>query len=80
MFLKQKINPMQNGTPWRRVIRVIMMFGGGGLMTVSACNGTLGREFRTVAGDSVEQGVTSIVNGVLDGLFAVVQPDASSTD
>ncbi len=37
-----------------------------------------GDEFRTVAGPGVQSGVTSIVNGVLDGLFAIVEPDTTS--
>jgi hypothetical protein len=38
-----------------------------------------GAEFRAVAGPGVESGVKSIVNGVLDGLFAVIAPDASTS-
>ena len=37
-----------------------------------------GEEFRAVAGPSVQSGVTSIVNGVLDGLFAVIEPETTT--
>ena len=34
-----------------------------------------GSEFRAIAGPAVENGVTQIVNGLLDGLFAVIAPE-----
>lgn len=51
-----------------------------GLFALPGC--LTGDEFRAVAGPGVKSGVTSIVNGVLDGLFAIVEPDTSraSTD
>jgi len=36
-----------------------------------------GTEFRAAAGPAVQQGLTLILDGVLDGLFAVVEPDAT---
>jgi hypothetical protein len=36
-------------------------------------------EFRSVAGDSLHTGLTTITTGVLDGLFAVFEPDAETT-
>ncbi|MFQ5412868.1 MAG: hypothetical protein ACE5E6_00275 [Phycisphaerae bacterium] len=39
-----------------------------------------GREFRDVAGPNVESGVRSVVTGLLDGLFAVIDPDPVGTD
>lgn len=39
-----------------------------------------GAEFRDAAGPEVEAGVRSVLNGLLDGLFAVVDPDASTGD
>ena len=61
---------------WMSIATVV---GGSGLLPVSACNGVLGRQFRTAAGDSIEQGVQSIVSGVLDGVFAILEPDSDTT-
>jgi len=43
---------------------------------LSGCD-LLGKEFRQVAGPMVQSGVTDIMNGVLNGLFAVFEPDSS---
>ena len=48
-------------------------------MVLAGSTGCLtGTEFRTVAGPAVQTGVTTIVNGLLDGIFAVIEPDVSS--
>ncbi len=40
-----------------------------------------GSEFREAAAPLVEQGVDSIMDGLIDGLFAVIDPDTTeSTD
>ena len=39
---------------------------------------TVGREFREAAGPSVQTGVTQIVNGLLDGLFAAIEPEPTT--
>ncbi len=44
------------------------------------CDSDFAKEFRQVAGPSIESGVSSILNGVLDGLFAVADPDDTSSD
>lgn len=62
-----------------RVVRAATLVGGSALLPASACNGQLGQQFRVAAGDSIEQGVQSIVAGVLDGVFAIVAPDSTST-
>ncbi len=38
-----------------------------------------GTEFRDQALPAVQSGVTEIVNGLLDGLFAVVEPDTTTS-
>jgi hypothetical protein len=63
----------------RKLIGVAVVAGGSGLLPASACNGTIGQEFRAVAGDSIQQGVQSIVSGMLDGVFAVMEPDSTGT-
>ena len=50
-----------------------------GTFTITAgC--TVGREFREAAGPAVQSGVTQIVNGLLDGLFAAIEPEATTDD
>ena len=34
-----------------------------------------GKEFRTVAGPSLEEGVTTLAVGIIDGAFAAYMPD-----
>ncbi len=52
----------------------------GGVAQLGACNTPLAREFRTVAGQGIQSGVTTIANSVLDGIFAIVSPDATTND
>ncbi len=47
-----------------------------GLIALAGCD-MLNKEFRQVAGPAVQSGVTDIVNGLLDGVFAVINPDTS---
>lgn len=37
-------------------------------------------EFRAVAGDSIQSGLQTIATGVIDGLFAVIEPDNAADD
>ena len=46
---------------------------------VSGC-ADVGRDFRTAAGPAIESGVRSIVDGVLDGLFAVIEPETTTAN
>ena len=46
------------------------------LSGVTGC--VTGREFREAAGPAFQTGVTAIVNGLLDGLFAIIEPDANT--
>ncbi len=39
-----------------------------------------GREFRDAAGPALEAGVGQILDGLVDGLFAVFEPDSSGTN
>ena len=47
-----------------------------GLIALAGCD-MLNKEFRQVAGPAVQSGVTDIVNGLLDGVFAVIDPDTA---
>ena len=49
----------------------------GGLLTVTTGGCDDAEEFRAVAGDSVEQGVNLIADGIIEGIFAVIEPDAN---
>lgn len=48
-----------------------------GLTITSGCREA--EEFRAVAGNQVQSGLTSIVTGLIDGIFAVIEPDANET-
>ena len=59
---------------WSHALAIVVLaFGATGM---TGC--VTGEEFRSVAGPAVETGITSIVNGLLDGLFAVIEPDATT--
>ena len=60
------------------VLRWMVALGGGAMMGSTLCDGKMGLEFRTAATSSIQAGVQSIVTGVIDGLFAVIEPDTSS--
>lgn len=48
------------------------------LLAVAAVAGTgcdIGAEFRAAAGPSLKSGVDSILDGVVEGLFAVLEPE-----
>jgi len=63
----------------RIAVRAAVVLGGAGLLPISVCNGTLGREFRAAAGSNIQQGAQSILSGVLDGVFAVLQPNPTGS-
>ncbi len=46
----------------------------------NSCAGELGTQFRTAAGSSVEQGVLSILTGLVEGVFAVIEPVPTGTN
>ncbi len=69
---------MRRGQWTRRAVRAAVLLGSAGLLPISVCNGTLGREFRSAAGSNIQQGLQSIVSGVLDGAFAVLEPNPTS--
>ena len=44
-----------------------------------ACGGCLmGKEFREAAGPAMESGVGLILDGLVDGIFAVIEPETDS--
>lgn len=51
-------------------VMVIAMIAGG-------CSA--GREFRSIAGPAVQSGVSSILDGLVDAVFAVIEPDPETT-
>lgn len=68
------------GRQFRRVLGrkfLVLAIAVGGPATVfgNSCAGELGTQFRAAAGDSIEQGVLSILTGVVQGVFAVVEPE-----
>ena len=39
----------------------------------------IGTEFREAAGPALEEGLNSIMDGLLDGLFAAIEPDGTDS-
>lgn len=44
-----------------------------GLMITIQTGCTLTDTFRTAAGPALQSGITDVVNGILDGIFAVIE-------
>jgi len=61
----------------REVMRWALMLGGGTLVAGTPCDGKMGLEFRNAATSSIQTGVQTILAGVVDGIFAVIEPDDS---
>lgn len=59
-------------------MRVAMVAGSSWVLHGTGC-GAAWTEFRSVAGPAFQQGVTAIVTGLLDGAFAVANPDGADT-
>ncbi len=60
----------------RLAMSVAMAVSGGTVF--GSCNGELAREFRTVAAQGLHDGVSTIADSVIDGIFAVITPDENS--
>jgi hypothetical protein len=59
-----------------RSLKLVGMLSGLYLLGLNGCAGA--QEFRAVAGDSLQTGLTTIATGVIDGLFAVFEPDTTT--
>lgn len=42
----------------------------------TGCDGDRGTEFRDAALDSLQDGVTAILDGIVDGIFAIAEPES----
>lgn len=51
----------------------------GAVLTACACGCDEAEEFRAAAGDSLKQGVNLIADGVIEGIFAVFEPDTTTS-
>ena len=50
------------------------------LAFTAGCGDEVSKEFREAALGSIETGMNAVVDGLLDGFFAVAEPDSTSTD
>ena len=50
------------------------------IVTLAACGCTVGGEFRAAALPAIRGGVSAILNGLVDGVFAAVEPDSAEPD
>ncbi|MCA9250870.1 MAG: hypothetical protein R3E58_20970 [Phycisphaerae bacterium] len=57
--------------------RLLVLMTGGSLTLSMAGGCAQAEEFRAIASGQVQSGLTSIVTGLIDGLFAVIEPDAT---
>ena len=48
------------------------------LVAVACCGCLTGKDFREAAGPAMESGVNLILDGLVDGIFAVIEPEADS--
>lgn len=63
-------------TRWMRASAIALT--GTVLQALPSCVPT-GVAFREAAGPSIRTGVTQIVNGFLDGIFAIIEPEPQSS-
>jgi hypothetical protein len=66
---------MRSNSSAKRFIKAALLLAAS-LRAVSGC--TDAEEFRAAAGDSIHTGLSAIADGLLNGIFAVVEPDATS--
>ena len=65
---------------WRRVLLSGSFAVSGWMLTsLGACTGDAAQMFRAAAADDLQSGILSILTGVVDGTFAVINPAPSST-
>lgn len=50
------------------------------ILTLGGCVPVEGRQFRETALPAIESGMSSILNGILDGVFASIAVESSTTD
>ena len=60
----------------RKVLQLLAVLLGGTPILFGGCDSA--EEFRSVAGSSIQSGITSIATGLIDGAFAVFEPDSTS--
>lgn len=68
---------MMDGRKKRNWVATTLILGG--LLAVATCGCVAGQEFRAAAGDSLRSGLTTVTNGLIDGLFAVFEPDTTTS-
>lgn len=66
---------MNRGTWVRCLSRAALAAGASSVLRLSACTGDSAKEFRSVVVPNLQAGVLSILTGLVDGTFAVIEPD-----
>ncbi len=59
-------------------VKILALTAGISVYAIGGCSAA--QEFRSAVGDSLHTGLTTIATGLLDGLFAVFEPDATATN
>lgn len=65
------VNITMSTKPGIRVSIAMLLFAA--ILPLAGCAGA--EEFRSVAGGTIQAGVQTVANGIIDGLFAVLDPD-----
>jgi hypothetical protein len=67
-------NPRTNRIAWRTVAWLALA-----ALACTGCESDMAKEFRTAARPQLEAGVDSLVSGLLDGAFALWEPDTTTS-
>ena len=69
------------GKGWiRRSMRgIAVMLAAAGITLSTGCEPDVGRQFRDAALPSLHTGVSAIVNGLVEGVFATIEPEPANT-
>ena len=62
----------------RRACGILGLLLAGSMLT--GCEEAVRNEFRTAAATSLQSGLSAILDGIVDGIFAVIEPDETTTD
>ena len=70
-------SPTSKPRPRRIAVRWMAGVTAAGLLALATGCTLTDKEFRTIAGPQLEAGINSILDGLVDGLFAVIEPDTT---
>lgn len=69
---------MGTNTAWKKLARTLVMAGVGGWAAMAGCIPIKGTEFRDAALPAIQTGVNAILDGLVTGIFAAIEPEAQT--